>query len=100
MRDPGRWWIFQPRGHGRRHLTPIGLTWTLVAYGLLGLGTVEVVRRLAGLEGFPTVGPVLVIQGATDQDVPPAVTQLMVQHLQQLGDALVVNAIPSRLIEL
>jgi pimeloyl-ACP methyl ester carboxylesterase len=32
-----------------------------------------------------TVGPVLVIQGSTDQDVPPAVTQLMVQHLHKLG---------------
>jgi pimeloyl-ACP methyl ester carboxylesterase len=32
-----------------------------------------------------TVGPVLVIQGSQDQDVPPAITQLMVQHLRKLG---------------
>jgi pimeloyl-ACP methyl ester carboxylesterase len=32
-----------------------------------------------------TVGPVLVIQGAADQDVPPVITQLMVQHLRKLG---------------
>jgi len=32
-----------------------------------------------------TVGPVLVIQGSTDQDVPPVITQIMVQHLQKLG---------------
>ena len=36
-------------------------------------------------DNTPTAGPVLVIQGSTDQDVPPAVTHLMVQHLQQLG---------------
>jgi pimeloyl-ACP methyl ester carboxylesterase len=36
-------------------------------------------------DNITTVGPVLVIQGATDQDVPAAVTQLMVQHLHQLG---------------
>jgi hypothetical protein len=60
---PGQWWIFQPRGHGRRHLTPIGLTWTLAAYGLLGLGTVEVVRRLAGLEGIPNAGLILMVLG-------------------------------------
>lgn len=65
MRQPGSWWIFQPRGFGRRHLTPIGLAWTLAAYGTLGLGTVEVVRRLAGLEGFPTVGPILLILGVS-----------------------------------
>ena len=32
-----------------------------------------------------TVGPVLVIQGSTDQDVPAVITHLMVQHLHQLG---------------
>jgi hypothetical protein len=65
MRQPGRWWIFQPRGHGRRYLTPIGLAWTLAAYGLLGLGTVELVRRVAGLEGFPNAGLVLLVLGAS-----------------------------------
>jgi hypothetical protein len=65
VRHPGRWWIFQPRGYGRRYLTPIGLAWTLVAYGLLGLSTVEVVRRLAGIEGFPTVGPILLVLGVS-----------------------------------
>lgn len=59
MSNPGRWWIFQPPGQGRRHLTLVGLVWTLVAYGLLGLGTVEVVRLLAAIQGFPNVGLIL-----------------------------------------
>lgn len=59
MSNPGRWWIFQPPGQGRRHLTLVGLVWTLVAYGLLGLGTVEVVRILAGIQGFPNAGLIL-----------------------------------------
>ena len=63
MSTPGSWWIFQPRGHGRRYLTPLGLAWTLIAYGLLGLGTVEVVRLLAGLQGFPNVGLILLTLG-------------------------------------
>jgi hypothetical protein len=63
VRDSGRWWIFQPRGHGRRYLTSIGLVWTLVFYGLLGLGSAEAVRRLAGLDGVPAVGPILLVLG-------------------------------------
>ena len=47
-------------------------------------------------DSTPTVGPVLVIQGATDQDVPPAVTQLMVQHLQQLGADVTERLYPGR----
>jgi hypothetical protein len=65
VRNPGRWWIFQPRGLGRRYLTPIGLAWTLVAYLALGAGTVEVVRRLAQLDGWPVAGPVLLVLGAS-----------------------------------
>ena len=61
VRNPGRWWIFQPRGLGRRYLTPIGLAWTLGAYLALGLGTVEVVRRLAQLDGWPVAGPILLV---------------------------------------
>jgi hypothetical protein len=61
VRHPGGWWIFQPRGYRRRSLTPIGLAWTLAVYGALGLGTVEVVRRLAGLDGVPTAGPILLV---------------------------------------
>jgi pimeloyl-ACP methyl ester carboxylesterase len=41
-----------------------------------------------------TVGPVLVIQGAKDQDVPPAITQLMVQHLQRLGSHVTERVYP------
>ena len=63
MSHPGRWWIFEPRGYGRRYLTPIGLAWTLAAYGLLGLGTLEVIRRLAALEGFPNAGLILLVLG-------------------------------------
>jgi hypothetical protein len=65
VKHPGRWWIFQPPGHGRRHLTPIGLAWTLAAYGLLGVGTVEVIRRLAALEGLPDVGLILLVLGVS-----------------------------------
>jgi hypothetical protein len=65
MRHPGRWWIFQPRGHGRRYLTPIGLAWSLIAYALLGLATVEVVRFVAGLQGFPNAGLVMLALGAS-----------------------------------
>lgn len=61
MSNPGRWWIFQPPGQGRRHLTPVGLAWTLVAYGLLGLGTAEVIRLLAGIQGFPNAGLILLV---------------------------------------
>lgn len=61
MSNAGRWWIFQPPGHGRRHLTPVGIAWTLAAYLLLGLGTDEAVRRLAQLDGWPTAGPVLLV---------------------------------------
>jgi hypothetical protein len=63
VRHPWTWWIFQARGKGRRHLTPIGLAWTLVAYLLLGLGTAELVQRIALTEGIPTVGPILLILG-------------------------------------
>ena len=65
MSRPGRWWIFQPRGHGRRHLTPIGLAWTLGAYGLLGLGSVELIIWLARLDGIPNAGLVLLVLGAS-----------------------------------
>jgi hypothetical protein len=55
-----RWWVFQPRGQGRRPLTAVGVAWTLAAYILLGLGTDEavrvVVRVFAGL-----AGPVLLV---------------------------------------
>jgi hypothetical protein len=61
VKHPGRWWIFQPRGHGRRYLTPIGLGWTLAAYGLLGVGTAEAIRLLVAVEGFPNAGPVLLV---------------------------------------
>jgi hypothetical protein len=57
--DPSRWWIFQPRGRGRRRLTPLGLAWTLGFYLLLGLGTVEALRRLA--EFRAPAGPVLLV---------------------------------------
>ena len=59
--QPGRWWIFQPLGQGRRNLTPVGLLWTLGAYLALGLGTVELVRRLAQLDGWPVAGPILIV---------------------------------------
>jgi hypothetical protein len=65
VRHPGSWWIFQPRGFGRRHLTPIGLAWTLACYGLIGVGTEEVVRFLATLQGYPTVGPILLVLGVS-----------------------------------
>ncbi len=65
MSNPGRWWIFQPRGHGRRYLTPLGLAWTLLAYLVLGLATDEVVRRLALLAGWPTAGPILLVIAAS-----------------------------------
>ena len=42
-------------------MTPLGLAWTLVAYGLLGLGTVEVIRLLAAIQGFPNAGPILLV---------------------------------------
>ncbi|MDQ1478313.1 MAG: hypothetical protein QOE62_3542 [Actinomycetota bacterium] len=41
-----------------------------------------------------TLGPVLVIQGANDQDVPPAITQMMVQHLQRLGSHVTERVYP------
>jgi pimeloyl-ACP methyl ester carboxylesterase len=41
-----------------------------------------------------TVGPVLVIQGAKDQDVPPAITQMMVRHLQRLGSHVTERVYP------
>ena len=47
-------------------------------------------------DNTPTAGPVLVIQGATDEDVPPAVTQLMVQHLQHLGADVTERLYPGR----
>lgn len=43
-----------------------------------------------------TVGPVLIIQGSTDQDVPPVITQLMVQHLQKLGADITERVSPGR----
>ena len=55
-----RWWIFQPRGHGRRPLTAIGVAWTLAAYVLLGLGTDEAVRKAAWLFGA-LAGPILLV---------------------------------------
>jgi hypothetical protein len=61
VRQPGRWWIFQPPGQGRRKLTPVGLAWTLGAYLALGVGTVEVVRGLAQLDGWPVAGPILLV---------------------------------------
>jgi len=60
------------------------LAWTLVAYGLLGFGTVEVVRRLAGLDGFPTVGPILLILG-----VSAGVTALRVSMDGELARAAI-----------
>ena len=47
-------------------------------------------------DNTPTAGPVLVIQGSTDQDVPAAATQLMVQHLQQLGADVTERVYPGR----
>ena len=46
MKNPGAWWVFKPRGTARRHLTPVGLAWTLGFYLLLGLGTAEALRQL------------------------------------------------------
>jgi pimeloyl-ACP methyl ester carboxylesterase len=43
-----------------------------------------------------TSGPVLVIQGATDQDVPPGATKLMVEHLQRLGADVTERVYPGR----
>jgi alpha-beta hydrolase superfamily lysophospholipase len=45
-------------------------------------------------DNTPTAGPILVIQGSTDQDVPAAVTQLLVQHLQQLGSDVTERVYP------
>lgn len=47
-------------------------------------------------DNVSTIGPVLVIQGATDQDVSPVVTQLMVQHLHRLGAAVTERVYPGR----
>ena len=47
-------------------------------------------------DNAPTVGPVLVIQGATDQDVPAVVTDLMVRHLHQLGATVTQRVYPGR----
>ena len=41
-------------------------------------------------------GPVLVIQGATDQDVPAAITRNMVAKLRERGDALDYREYPDR----
>jgi len=57
--DPGRWWIFQPRGRPRPQLTPIGLAWTLGFYGALGALTSFMVTWLVGY-GSPS-GPVLFV---------------------------------------
>jgi pimeloyl-ACP methyl ester carboxylesterase len=47
-------------------------------------------------DNVSTIGPVLVIQGATDQDVPPVVTELMVRHLHQLGADITERVYPGR----
>ena len=59
MTDPGSWWIFQPRGRPRRHLTPVGLAWTLAFYLLVGAGTVEALRWLGSVQS--PAGPVLLV---------------------------------------
>ena len=60
MSSLDRWWIFQPRGQGRRRLTAIGVAWTLVAYLLFGLATDEAVRVVARLVG-DLAGPILLV---------------------------------------
>ena len=59
MTNPGRWWIFQPRGRRRPALTPLGLAWTLGFYLLLGLGTALALAWVARL--LPAPGVVMVL---------------------------------------
>lgn len=59
MKDPGSWWIFQPRGRPRRHLTPLGVAWTLAVYLLVGLGSAEALRWLVQVRS--PAGPVLAL---------------------------------------
>jgi pimeloyl-ACP methyl ester carboxylesterase len=47
-------------------------------------------------DNSPTSGPVLVIQGSADQDVPPVATKLMVQHLQRLGADVTERVYPGK----
>jgi hypothetical protein len=61
--DPGRWWIFQPRGRVRPRLTPLGLAWTLGFYCLLGALTSLSVGWLVAL-GSPSGPVVLVLLGS------------------------------------
>lgn len=50
--------------------------------------------RVANPDGQPVAGPVLVVQGGDDGDVPPAITQNMVQRLQAKGVAVVEREYP------
>lgn len=60
----------------------------------------EVTRLSAELDRYddpdtqPTTGPVLVIQGATDQDVPPPVTATAVANLEALGSDVTEKIYP------
>jgi pimeloyl-ACP methyl ester carboxylesterase len=47
-------------------------------------------------DNTPTSGPVLVIQGSADQDVPPITTQLMVKQLQRLGSDITERVYPGK----
>jgi pimeloyl-ACP methyl ester carboxylesterase len=52
--------------------------------------------RFDNPDNSATAGPVLVIQGSADQDVPPGATKLMVEHLQALGADITERVYPGK----
>ncbi|CAB4743428.1 unannotated protein [freshwater metagenome] len=42
----------------------------------------------------PTVGPLLLVQGEDDQDIPAGITELLSEHLQQLGVDVTLRVYP------
>jgi hypothetical protein len=61
MTNPGRWWVFQPRGRRRPALTPLGVAWTVGFCLLFGLATAQALVWQAWFLPAPVPGLVMLV---------------------------------------
>ena len=54
----------------------------------------ELLATVGNPDQEPTVGPLLLVQGEDDQDIPAGITELLSQHLQELGVDVTLRLYP------
>ena len=54
----------------------------------------ELLATVGNPDQEPTVGPLLLVQGEDDQDIPAGITELLAEHLEELGVDVTLRVYP------